>query len=99
VVASGRTSFDATHIEFTGSRPFAIGPRPADEDDAGEVEIKAIFREKLMALRRLPRHERPAALRAAREWFLMAMKAAREKRARDRYGKYMLWRIQAPRPG
>ena len=99
VGASGGTGFEATRIELTRTGSFPIGPPPGDEDDAGEAEIKAMFKGKLVALRRLPRRERAAALRAAREWFLMAMKAAREKRGRDRYGKYMQWRLQIPRPG
>ena len=52
----------------------------------------------LMALRRLPRHDRAAALRAAREWFLLPMKGVGEKRARDRIARYQLWRLQRPRP-
>jgi hypothetical protein len=99
VEASGQAGFDGTCIELIGRGSFPIGPPPTDEDDAGEVEIKAVFQGKLMALRRLPRRERAAALRAAREWFLMALKAAREKRARDRYGKYMQWRLQILKPG
>jgi len=91
--------FNAADLELTRDGLFSIGPPPADDDDAGETEIKAVFQGMLRCQRRLPRHERAAALRAAREWFLMAMKAAREKRARDRYGKYMQWRLQIPRPG
>jgi hypothetical protein len=96
---STRAQFNTADIELRRGGSFPIGPPPADDDDAAEAEIKAVFQGKLMALRRLPRHERAPALRAAREWFLMAMKAAREKRARDRYGKYMQWRLQIPRPG
>ena len=94
-----RTEFTTTRIEFTRIGSFPIGPPPAEDGDAGETEIKAMFQGKLMALRRLPRHERAAALRAAREWLLLAMKALREKHARDRYGKYVQWRLQNPRPG
>lgn len=65
-----------------------------DQDGGAEAEIEAMFRAKLMGLRRLPRYERPAALRAAWEWRQAALRALREKRARDRHGRYMLWRQQ-----
>jgi hypothetical protein len=56
-----------------------------------------MFKFKLIGLRRLPRYQRPLALRAAREWRLLALKALREKRARDRHANYSLWRLARPR--
>jgi hypothetical protein len=47
-------------------------------------EIIAMFRRRLFGLRRLPRRERQAAIRAAREWLMLALKGLREKRERER---------------
>jgi hypothetical protein len=71
---------------------------PVEEGAAEALEIEATFRRRLGGLRRLPRHERSAALRAAREWRLFALKALREKRARERIGRYVLWRHSLPPP-
>jgi hypothetical protein len=68
----------------------------ADEDKAEEFEIDAEFRRKLAGLRRLRRDERPFALRAAREWRRLALKALREKRTAKRHTRYVLWRSRHP---
>jgi hypothetical protein len=70
--------------------------QPPDEGDAAEIEIEIMFRRKLMGLRRLPRRERSQALRTAKEWRKLALKALREKRMRDRHARYM--RRQQMRP-
>ena len=67
-----------------------------DEEDAAQAEIEAMFRWKLISLRRLPRYQRAAALRAAREWRLLALLTLREKRARDRRAQYVHWCQQMP---
>jgi hypothetical protein len=69
-----------------------------DEDSAAAAEIEAMYQVRLMSLRRLPRHERPYALQAAREWRQLAMKALREKSARERRARHMAWRLQRPAP-
>jgi hypothetical protein len=71
---------------------------PVEEGEAETLEIEATFRRRLSGLRRLPRHERSAALRAAREWRLFALKALREKRVRERIARYALWRQSLPAP-
>ena len=81
--------------------PF-IPLEPTDGDEAAESEIEALFKCRLMGLRRMPRYQRPLALRAAREWRQLALKALREKRERERRARYVFWRSQLPpavRPG
>lgn len=52
-----------------------------EEEDNPDVEIQLIFRRKIAGLRRLPRHQRAQALRAALEWLWSTLAALREKRA------------------
>jgi hypothetical protein len=70
----------------------------AEEDEGADAVIEAMFRYRLMGLRRLPRYQRSHALRAAREWRFLELKALRERRARDRHARYMQWRLQLPPP-
>jgi hypothetical protein len=91
----------ATPSEVTRAGSDGEGFEPVEEGGA-EGEIEAMFKAKLMDLRRLPRCQKPLALRAAREWRQSALAALRAKRARDRLAQYALWRSrrQAPRaPG
>jgi hypothetical protein len=75
-----------------------VGPAPAEEDDDGaEAALRTLFRQKIADLRRLPRHQRAAALWAAKMWLAIELKALREKRARERQGRYMQW-LQNPAP-
>lgn len=56
-----------------GAEPIRIprmGLEPIEDGDAVETEIERLFRARIGGLRRLPRRERAAALRAAREWYL-----------------------------
>ena len=69
-----------------------------EEDGAAEAEIEAMFKRRLMGLRRLPRYQRAGALRAAREWRMLALKTLRERRATDRHARHMLWRLSLPAP-
>jgi hypothetical protein len=95
-------SISAAAVEVTRSGSDGAGFEPVEEDAGAETEIEAAFGAKLMDLRRLPRSQRPLALRAAREWRQSALKGLREKRARDRQVQHMLWRLgrQTPRaPG
>jgi len=77
----------------------AGGLGPADDDGGAEAEIEAMYRTKFAGIRRLPRHQRPLARRAAREWRQSALRALREKRAGERYARLMRGRPrpQAPR--
>lgn len=52
--------------------------------DGSEIDIDMIFRRKLRGLRLLPKKERAAARRAARDWLRCALKALREQRAYKR---------------
>jgi hypothetical protein len=61
-----------------------------EEEDNPDVEIQLIFRRKIAGLRRLPRHQRAQALRAALEWLGSAMAALREKRAYTRHRRNIL---------
>jgi hypothetical protein len=69
------------------------GPPPDSQDleDDGAAEIEDEFRRRLLALRRMRPHERAAALRAAREWRSLGLKALRDRRARDRRARAALW--------
>jgi len=80
----GKVSAEAMH-NFVPLESEGIG-----ED--GTCEIQENFRRMLAGLRRLPRRERAQALCAAREWRSFALNAARERRARERDARFMLWR-------
>jgi hypothetical protein len=69
-----------------------------EEDEGAAIEINALFGRKLMALRRMPRRDRPHALRAAREWRRQALKALRDKRAAERHARHILRRLRTPSP-
>jgi hypothetical protein len=96
--ALARPKFSAAAVIELAHREAVIGFEPAEEDEAAATEIEAAFRRKLMGLRRLPQHERAPALRAARQWRVAALRALREKRARDRHARYVLWRQRLPPP-
>ena len=68
------------------------------EEDDGATAIEMEFRRKVSGLRRLPRHARAQALRAAKDERFLALKALREKRQRDRLARYLLWRQQMSPP-
>jgi hypothetical protein len=59
-----------------------------DLDEGAEGEIEKIFRRKIAGLRRLPRRERPAAVQAAKDTRMLALKALRNKRARERAAQH-----------
>lgn len=81
-----------------GSEPIGFGPTEDTDDEAFAIEQE--FGRRLAGLRRLPRRERAAALRAAREWRVLALKALRERKAGERYARYLAWQaqLQTPRP-
>src|SRR5262249_7835428 len=69
----------AVVLTSRGSEP-VIDMESPDDDGAAYTEIDAAYRRRLIGLRRLPRHERIQALRAAREWRAVALMALRQKR-------------------
>jgi hypothetical protein len=69
------------------------------EGEAEELEIETTFRRKLSGLRRLPKSERPSALKAARDWRQSALNALREKHARERHANHLLRNLQILTPG
>ena len=70
--------------------------RPFIEPDEGaDGEIEKVFRRTIASLRRLPRRERPAAVQAAKDTRMLALKALREKRAYRRHAEYMLRKLKA----
>jgi hypothetical protein len=73
---------------------------PIEDGEAEAIEIEKEFRARLTGLRRLPRNARAAALRGARERRDTALKALREKRARERFANFAAWRLKclAARP-
>lgn len=62
-------------------------PTNPAEGDGDELEIERAYRLRLQSARRLPAHERQAALRAARHWVLAERKRLREQRASRRRGQ------------
>lgn len=76
------------HLVKTATEVTRASPRldlsAAIVDEGAETEIDSVFRRAIAGLRRLPRRERPHALRAARDARTLALKALREKRARER---------------
>ena len=71
----------------------------AAEDRSLELDIEAEFKRKIAGLRRLPRRERSAALRAARTARQLALRGLRDKRARMRHAENMRRRLQKAEPG
>jgi hypothetical protein len=59
------------------------------------MEIEHMYLRRLMGLRRLPKYERPAALRAARNWRRLAMRALRERQAAERHARRLARRSRA----
>jgi len=70
----------------------SAGLEPDEDSNGADAEIEAIFRRKIVGLRRLPRRQRAQALREAREWLAFALQALREKKATARHARYVLWR-------
>jgi hypothetical protein len=91
--------FRMSSIEVLKPGPHAVLEDPIEDDDAIAMEIKAMFRRKLIGMRRLLRSERAAALRAAREWLFAALLALRQMRAQRRQDKRTRRRLQRPSPG
>ncbi len=85
-------------IEVTKRHSPMLAPEPFEEGVGAELEIVAEFQRRLAGLRRLPRHERAAALRLAREWRQLALKALREKRATARHAWRSLRWLQRLQP-
>jgi hypothetical protein len=59
-----------------------------------EREIDDNFARAIAGLRRLPRHERPYALRAAKEARDLARKALHEKREIERHANHLLSKLK-----
>jgi recombinational DNA repair ATPase RecF len=71
---------------------------PTDEEEAVANEIERQYQGMLAGISRLPRSQRPAARRAAREWRQMMLTALREKRKRDRQARFTFVKSQGPAP-
>lgn len=89
----------AQDIDKSGDWSRSSEPSLPIEDNSGEVEIEALFKQRLVGLRRLRRHERSHALQAARQWRLVALKALREERASKRRVMRAGWQSRGPAPG
>jgi|HubBroStandDraft_1064217.scaffolds.fasta_scaffold472554_1 hypothetical protein len=71
---------------------------PLEADDGAVLEINQQFRRRLAGLRRLPRHQRADALRAARDWRRQALRALKERRAAERRARHLLRQLLKPAP-
>jgi hypothetical protein len=67
-------------------------------EDVSTIDIDAMFQRRMARLRYLPRRDRPAALRAARDERALALRALREKKVAARRHRRMLLRLLAPTP-
>ena len=81
------TSASPAHLADESNEPF-------DEGDAAEIEIETIFKRRIAGARLLPRRERAAARREARDWRRFALKALREKRRSERHARDMLRQLK-----
>lgn len=88
----------AAAIEATTRHAVLPDGKDVEEDQGAEREIEGEFRRKLAGLRRLPRHERHHALRAAKDTRLHALRILREKRAWARHAQRALRRLQKLQP-
>lgn len=71
----------------------------SETDDSGALlEIENEFRRRLAGLRGIPRRDRSAAFRLAKDWFRQAMVELREKRLRERHAAIRLKLRNAKRP-
>jgi len=77
--------------------PSALAVQPEEELGA-ELAIEEEFKRRLFGLCRLPKHDRPHALRAARYWRALALRALRERRAELRHARRWLRARQSPKP-
>jgi hypothetical protein len=68
---------------------FPVDPIPGEEEDNPEFEVMKMFKQKMAGLRRLPKHQRAQAIRAALEWLWSTMAGLREKRAYARHQRHM----------
>jgi hypothetical protein len=71
---------------------------PLEEDEGAVLEINQLFRRRLAGLRRLPRHQRADALRAARDWRRQSLRALKERRAAERRARHLLRQLLKPAP-
>jgi len=86
------------HAEPQGCSALLIEPE-SDPYAGAELEIEDEYRRKLAALRRLPKRDRAAALRNARESRQLALRLLHERLARARQARRVLRLMQRPRPG
>lgn len=89
--------FDYGAIAETTGRTYPF-PSLDDLEDEGAAEIASEFRRRLRGLRYLRRGERAQALRAAREWRFIALKALKTKRDQERRARITGWRLGLPPP-
>ncbi len=68
------------------------------EGEAEEREIETVFRRKLAGLRHVRKSERAGALKAARDWRTLALKALRKRRASKRYATWVSRQLRRPVP-
>ena len=69
-----------------------------EADEGAVLEINQLFRRRLAGLRRLPRHQKADALRAAREWRRQALRAIKDRRAAERHARHLLRQLLKPAP-
>lgn len=84
--------------EVANRRPPDVLAVQPEEELGAELAIEEEFKRRLLGLRRLSKHDRPHALRAARYWRALALRALRERRAELRYARRQLRRACQPNP-
>lgn len=87
-------AFESAEAEVTHSRGSVL-VLPDDEcDEDARAGIGETFRRKLAGIRRLPKHERPSARRAAMDERAMALAALQRKREATRQFRRFLLRLR-----
>jgi hypothetical protein len=98
-IGSARSAwYSAAALETTQRAAHVPDLEPLEEDEGAVLEINQLFRRRLAGLRRLPRHQKADALRAAREWRRQALRAVKDKRAAERHARRLLRQLLKPAP-
>jgi hypothetical protein len=88
----------AAAIELADRRNSMPDLGPDEEGEGEELEINAAYQRKLLGLKHLPRAERAAARRNARQWRKAALNALHEKRAGARHARHRLRQLRMASP-
>jgi hypothetical protein len=89
---------DPASAENPPPGPASADLEPAEEAGMPELEIRTIFRRKMLGARMIAPRERAQARREALDWLRSAMRALREKRACARHARYIARQLSKSAP-